>query len=287
MCKKILVLFAILIGTCSVYSSSSYAALPNVDPQDPTCNEDILVSMNARAWLEAQRETLQNENLIVKPDSVMEYSCFGSFLNELALEAKHMFSENRDAWDGSVGIINDSSLDEDLQVLVGTPLRNYLNENFGHDYLGGRWTGHDYNLANISSTDYTCEAMGTVWMYAKCVDYGIREEDNFRTFKQYVSYDPRTLPSPCASPDSRINTYEKNVFALGGTPGAATWRDEIATKFEDLYNNIGDLSGPGACGSTKPIRTGIIFWSEGNTINDATCLNPSCYYNGTNSCTNL
>ncbi|MCB1651004.1 MAG: hypothetical protein KDI46_03035 [Alphaproteobacteria bacterium] len=42
----------------------------------PSCDSDFYDVLSARAWTSAKREVETAETLIVKPDSVMEYTCF-------------------------------------------------------------------------------------------------------------------------------------------------------------------------------------------------------------------
>ncbi len=66
-------------------SHAQFAASP--------CDPNYYKSLEARAWLEAQREITQNQNLILKPDSVLEYTCFDKHLGVLAAQAPSLFSE--------------------------------------------------------------------------------------------------------------------------------------------------------------------------------------------------
>lgn len=66
---------------------------------DPLCDQGLFDQMVERARLQGQRRTAVEENLIYKPDSVLEYTCFDTGVN---------------------------------------PVSAYLAGNFGHEYLGGR-----------------------------------------------------------------------------------------------------------------------------------------------------
>jgi hypothetical protein len=122
--------------------------------QDTPCDPEYFKSLKSRAWLEAQREITQNQNLIFKPDSVFEYTCFDLHLNELADHAKDMFSET-ERWGTIPKVIKDAdgepiSMDNALEGLVGKGLRTYIRQNFEetgegtgkstvtYDLLGGR-----------------------------------------------------------------------------------------------------------------------------------------------------
>lgn len=73
------VLRKILFVTCLFYAPFAYAgAVP------ATCDTNVWDVIGARAWEEANREITQNQNLIAKPDSVLSYICFDSFMDHLA-----------------------------------------------------------------------------------------------------------------------------------------------------------------------------------------------------------
>lgn len=57
------------------------------------CDADFMNQIYARAYLEADRENVINKAAIAKPDSVLEYSCFGDFVGVTAGVAGPMFSE--------------------------------------------------------------------------------------------------------------------------------------------------------------------------------------------------
>lgn len=48
----------------------------------PTCDAEFHDLMRSRAWMEAQREVEVSETLILKPKSVLAYSCFGDMKND-------------------------------------------------------------------------------------------------------------------------------------------------------------------------------------------------------------
>ena len=65
-----LFLFSLCIGIIFSFANiKSYAQNSHCDPQ-------IMDLLETRAWLTAQREIVSNQNLIYKPDSTLEYSCF-------------------------------------------------------------------------------------------------------------------------------------------------------------------------------------------------------------------
>lgn len=62
----------------------------------PLCSTDMWEAMRNRAWEGAQREVTQAQNLLAKPDSVLKYSCFDSFLNNFAAVSHNDFPGDPD-----------------------------------------------------------------------------------------------------------------------------------------------------------------------------------------------
>lgn len=56
-------------------------------PADEPCDPAYDRSLKAIGWLHGQREITQNQNLIFKPDSVFEYTCFKKLIDVLAMTA--------------------------------------------------------------------------------------------------------------------------------------------------------------------------------------------------------
>ncbi len=56
---------------------------PIVDAERKTCDPEFWEVMKDRAWQEGQREITQNNNLIARPDSVLQMTCFDMFVNHL------------------------------------------------------------------------------------------------------------------------------------------------------------------------------------------------------------
>src|SRR5690349_5990742 len=67
---------------CVAISGTAWAQSLPTTPCDP----EYMDALEARAYLEAQREVAQNQNFILKPDSVLEYTCFDMFLGHFAAD---------------------------------------------------------------------------------------------------------------------------------------------------------------------------------------------------------
>jgi len=269
----------------------------------PGCDPEFYDVMHARSWLEGQREVEVASRLILKPDSVLEYSCFDDRVNELGAGANLMFSDNVSAPGplftnhptgaprpdfpgppdvaqpdipigdpgpnppGTPPILLSSQLDNSLNEAVRTPYFGYAGVNFGHVYGGGTYAG-------IPPPASSCNAMNAVWLFLKCQDFPINQ---FRTLLELSVVDPRDMPLPCNDPNRGTNWANNlaDAFPNPGTPGAADLYDAYLPKV--------NANSAGGC-SEDPILTGLQVYAGGSSEDDAVCPTPGCYYDGTSSC---
>lgn len=246
-------------------------------PQQETCNGAVLDAMKARAWMESQQEIEQNQTLVFKPDSVFEYTCFDQIVGITGEHAAPIFSETT-YW----GALHDSQhTDRALFAAVITPLRQWLQTNFGHTFLGGRMGVNgrpqmDYApVSNGGGGSYTCDRMREVWKYAKCWNFGSDPKDQvYLSFDQIGPFgDPRLLPNPCAAAP---------VWSSGTQ---AVWRKNppwftpYSQNNQQIFQLVGQRIRPGQCGN--PLPTGITVRMEGTEdFSDAVCTQPGCVYDG-------
>ena len=66
---------------CAALSLIPSVAFAQADPLPKTCDASMHDLMRSRAWMEAQREVEVSETLILKPDSILDYSCFSDLAN--------------------------------------------------------------------------------------------------------------------------------------------------------------------------------------------------------------
>jgi len=286
----------------------SFATKQTAQAQDPGCDPEYLQSLQARAWMEAQREITQNQNLIFKPDSVLEYSCFDLYLNELADHAKDMFSETQ-RWGEVPGIKTqgDGSTDDALQKLTGEALKTYIEQNFEdegqngqpYDLLGGRLNEEEIDhdpeeVTGESRNTYNCDVMRRVWEQAKCMNFIDDEDhDGFYTFDQYQreaekggdDADFRFLPKTCPA-----------LRAVDPTGGARTrWEQEIKNATvnsddgddqpnqgtpwqEDIVETYYDKLEPRNCASADAIPTGFKVYRNHKEEKDWKVCLGGCHY---------
>ena len=205
------------------------------------CDGNFMNQIYSNAYMQASREVLMSEQLIHKPDSVLEYTCFDQYVLQTGEHAGPIFSESTE-WenreiclstgddtadastspptcpDGSgenvVGnqsitinvVFPDTTLDTDLQALLSDTLTNYIDNNFSHTFLGEAITiDNDMdNTLPIGGGTYNCSHMSTVWNIAKCIDFG--EDDRFRNFADLINADPRSIPQECSPGFSSTDT---------------------------------------------------------------------------------
>lgn len=227
--------------------------LPVTAAAQIVCEQDVWSQMQQRARLQGQMDYATAEDLIYKPDSVLEYSCFDRFITVLGANAPFYI---------------DPQL---LNVIVRYSMEEYLFVNFGHTYMGGRAPTN--TTPAPGGTDYVCTAMTAVWAMAKCLN----AENVHPTTGQPIdiqlgladfitAVDIRPLPRVC-DPAPADQFGEVPVVMQG----------PIAT----------GILPEGECGD--PIPTGLtadIAPKEGEDrapiFQDNICPNPVCTYNPNN-----
>jgi len=278
--KKPLLLTALSVFMMAVPMKQVIA---QITPAETPCDPAYYESMENRAWLEAQREITQNQNLIFKPDSVLAYTCFHGYLSELADHAEQMFSENVRWGTDVLGTSppQNEHMNNALESLVTNALQTYINANFispgDQRLLGGRSTNtSDPIPANIANGEsYECEIMNTVWMEAKCYDFMATEGDGFFTFEQYAdgAASARQFPEPCdAEPEA---LYTSSITAAGLNPDTGPpWPQDDTLTYLDRMDTA-------ECGNFEPIPTGVIVSrpiQDPQVYFEGVCLQPGCHY---------
>ena len=250
--------------------------------QPASCDPNYWNALKARAWMEAQREISQNQNLIYKPDSVLELTCFENFNRALAAAAFSLFSETTVF---GVTPVDNQSMDRALTRLVQSGLRAYIDGNFSHAYLGGRGTGGSGSpaaaIAEGNAYTYTCAEMLNVWNQAKCYNFNARPaHDDFFYIRDYETTEVRQLPTACAPIDPRWAT---NIpIAYNTTGGYAS--DPVQAYANFFYPT-------GACGAapaTPAIPTGVQIYISADpsagTFEERICVHPGCAHDGFGNC---
>ena len=280
---------------CAALLSVSVSFSSYAQPTSP-CDPEYMDALEARAWLEAQREIQQNKNYIFKPDSVLEYTCFHGFLDEAASNfgGHRQFSET-DRWDGHPVDFSNETTDIALTNVVLAPMNAWLVANFHTEgdmgaYLNNR-TPVEYVLVDAvdGGRAYGCAEMQAVWQVARCMQFN--EElafDGFFDFAYYEGEDAREEQNAwalmCETPDPRVGAARVTAFnedqvlfnveteipAAEGN-GAPYLEDDIVTHLDFIL--------PGTCDGPA-VATGITVErpdiNGGSPYPERVCTNPGC-----------
>lgn len=266
-------------------------------PKTP-CDPEYMDALEARAWLEAQREITQNQNLIFRPESVLELSCFDKFLDEAASNfAQHRQFSETDRWDRHPQHFSNTTTDDALTFVVLQPFNEYFRSNFSPDqqygdYLNNRTQGQNHRPSQrVSGGDYGCAEMQKVWQLARCMQFNPEAEnrfDGFFDFQYYESTDPRTESNTwnlmCQTPDSRIATarqaafnQDQELFDVGpdnDTGSEAAEGNGTPYREDDIVTHL-DKVLPGSCNHC--VRTGIqVQRPDMGQFDEQVCTNPGC-----------
>ncbi|MFN3700322.1 MAG: hypothetical protein ACK4VI_02230 [Alphaproteobacteria bacterium] len=280
---KTCLFYTFVLGLILVFSITEKSFAQDI--ADSPCDANYFQSLEQRAWLEAQREITQNQNLIFKPDSVLAYTCFHGYLFELADHADEMFSENTRWGDDVLGSDQDVHMNRALEALVSRAMANYLQSNFAvggqRRLLGHRITSPQFADPSTYTTipngrNYECDIMQQVWMAAKCYNFQEMEQDGFFTFEHYTTAtNSRPLLSPCAGEPTSL--YRTAIDRAGLNPDAdPAWpRDNTLTYIRNFdAASCGDDDFP-------PIATGVTVrrqHQDPREYFEGVCIQPGCMY---------
>lgn len=281
------------------------------DPADaPACDADFFNQIYARAFMEAERENVLAQTYILKPDSVLEYTCMDRMISQVTPDAVSLFSENT-SWDGKTiplyhahtaagdqttvnlvvnpNIGGSNTINQPLQDVVLSALNTFVSSNFNHDFLGGT-AGLGSSLSgSVSGGAYSCGALLAVWDIAKCQNLPTPAADAFWTFSELAAGDPRQLLAPACG-GTQITTAMITTSRNAGPAYANAIHDRLdpLLQFTLPANSTADCQPPietglqvtvldytfGSASSTNP--SGIT--QNEITIPEKVCINPGCYY---------
>ena len=288
-----------IVAACLILSLTVHVLADTATPTTP-CDPNYMDAIEARAYLEAQREITQNQNLIFKPDSVLQYTCFDNFLNQVGGDTNWRgnspFSDS-ETW-GPVPNQGPGDLQDNLSDVVESAVSTYLTSNFDNNYLGGRSDDKYTASTYLSGGSYSCSEMKTVWLDAQCMNFMNKDtRDGFYDFPFYSTdaNDPRKYPDgtgSCSAPTNfsanittAFNQKEKSYTLQTENPwpnsGDYYTSDDIVTHFNLIMPQgvqVGANATANPCAS--PISTGIcvVRTSWSTVYGDAVCPNPGCHY---------
>lgn len=184
-------------------------------PELSGCATDTWAAMVNQAVMQTRREDILNKRFIVKPDSVLQYSCFRDPLRRFAWEVPRIFS-NGDQWSNrevdiladeplyikiyekdypeveenyNIGSWQSPSLEEALTLMVDEAMVRYINQHYDHRILAG--------ATGLGQASDVCVSMEQMWQSAKCKNFDGTQV--FYTFEDLINFDPREFPPnmPC------------------------------------------------------------------------------------------
>lgn len=305
--------YGLVLAFCALFAVNSLPVPSCAQAPDirPGCDPEFMDAIEARAWVHGQRRITQNQNFILKPDSVIEYSCFDQFVTYLGANPNgRRFSENFPPypnWENISGI-TDTSLDTALAEVVSGPLNAYVQLPFAHSFLAGRTVAPA--PPPPAAGQYTCNTMSQVWKLARCFNFVenrtgeyVLGDDDFYDFPWYAGNEPRRIPTQfqtCTTPTT-INAAVTETYRGQGQDGqhGTEWEGfVIATELNpntgNTFNNGGfyeedpiptqvilDFVLPGDCGEAAMVPTGVMVVIPGHASwQENVCSKPSCSYNG-------
>lgn len=216
-CRKVLAVSALVCVMGVSLPSQAATAI------DTACDPAFLDRMRERAWGEAQREMMTNQQMIWKPDSVLALGCYNS-------------------WIGAMGISFTKDNGTGLNS-IKTQATTYLNASFNHTLGGG-------NLAGANTSN--CSNIRTLWEAAECKNLNLTQ---IQSLGDASSSDPRIKPKACGNTGASWPAA-KNVITKGGANAAYDtmnlFTSIVAPKSEAGSCSNGIPTGVMLAGGTNP-----------------------------------
>lgn len=284
------------------------AAGSGIAPQ--TCDTEVWKTMEMRAKMETEREIMQNQNLIFKPDSILAYTCFDKFAEHAAKYGGVIFTHTT-YWDGKEIIPwgPPDGMDHSMKQVVLKSMDTYMQKNFPYSMLGGRGddiggTGMNaYTTSLKGKGDYSCDRMNNVWKVAKCLNFvhndKFQDTDGFYPYMDLKGHDggddimgyatikdtrayPTELKCESNAPVAK-NSWQfawlksRNENSFGNMNRFYEFSNPLRKTFEDVRKRLE----PNDC-EALPIFTGVTVIlsnaSGGDEYPDGVCTNPGCVY---------
>lgn len=256
-----------------------------------SCDPVYMTSLEEAGWLQGQREIIQNQNYIVKPDSVLEYTCFDqALIHTVAGPISGIFS------DEAFGVESPPPMIDRVENILLPQAEGYLagGENFSHEFGGGTFIGSGGADAFGASSN-PCGVMGNIWHLAKSENFiADPANDGFYTYLEYAMAhsggdDPRWAPRQTDGPTEGqwvdAILLANNIEAIGQLPpndhpAGYPYRDPhelVAVTYVRPRLEEG--------ASTPPVMTGVPVHTTspagaGGGYPDGLCTNPGMTFVG-------
>ena len=310
---RTLLLFAVFILAIWL-PSPSHAQ----DIAEQPCDPQYWRQISAKAWLESEREIMQNQNLIFRPDSVLQYTCFDQFVDIAAQKGGDIFVHT--LYFSTTPIITraqNEGMDKALTAVVSGALAAYQQGQFKNRgesqdfvFLGGRAdkmgsASSQYALADaVANKNYTCQNMSHIWKTAKCANFidnsHFADTDGFYPFDRIKKHGSGIDVAGYKDDIVETRKWPKDLDCGGGSMGpAGTWGDQIRLaenednnlyQFQEplgkIFKEVGKKLKPGECSAdTQAIKTGVMVMIDGaESHEDGVCTNPGCTFNKSGRC---
>lgn len=249
-------LLSLIVFGAVVAGAFSYVQAAPPTPAETSCDPVYYDTLESRAWLEAQREITQNQNLISKPDSVLRYSCFDKLADDFASATGSMFSGGAD-----VSVAQDTA-----DSFVQTNFSDLHNK-----ALGGR-------SSNVNSAlDGSCDAMQKVWEQSQCMNFADNPDtDAFFTIQEYVDNAASDKRFEASCPE--VSGWSDESDAL--LPENTAWEEDLVTSFLPEFVTDDD------CDASLQVATGVtVVPSGGDDPYEAkVCVKSGCVYAPSGQC---
>ncbi len=263
------------------------------------CDPRYWETLSARAWMEAEREIMQNQNLIFKPDSVLQYTCFDNMVSHGAKYLGDIFVHTD--YFGKIIIQRGAAQAQEiaLQNVVTTTLKSYIENNFSNKFLAQRSEklrnkpakderkpgGSGWEEAKDMKAYQGCNIMAEVWKASKCINFIDNDEfkntDGFYPFRTlqpgpnggqaipgYESIgDTRAWPQFCSDKVKGQEWVDKDKIATNEGDKVYPFKDPLKKDYEDIRKLVepGGLAESGGkdgkCGDG--IETGVTIILSG------------------------
>ena len=205
------------------------------------CDVDFYEQLQASSELKATQELEAAQAIILKPDSVLEYTCFQSRVQTAG---------------SALPFQND--LSDMLGTLAGEPFERYLEGNFDHALDGGH--------SSVRAGD-PCSVMAAVWQSAQCHDFDVRL---FSDFTEMASNDMRLFPQQCSNSAARNQDVRGLVLDAKRPAGAPGGAEQVAAYQPQLKD----------CGLPIPtgLQAEVLDDQVYRKVKEKICTAPGCYY---------
>ena len=226
---KKLLLLSLVAGLLGFSSTSGFAQGGGADSgaaangggsdiADQPCDPQYWRQISARAWLESEREIMQNQNLIFKPDSVLEYTCFDQFVGISSGQGGDIFVHTDYFGPKIINRGTNESMERALTNVVHQALTTYKGNNFSHTFLGGRVGRANGGFASDEENSnfeqptkdhkaYACKTMSAIWKAAKCANFVDNDRvDTTDGFYPFDALKPHTVTTTNSAGSTTTST---------------------------------------------------------------------------------